>query len=167
MRLELANDFLREAGVPLDGEDLRLGVSLGLISPPTAIAVAAEAVRRGASDPSLLELAELERDDVASVRVVLRAVDPEDADLFPPESVRKWAYLELKAAYEIRDRLRDPLGVVEEIYADFDYPSAVAGFVRYMPAPAGAAIGEDALYDRWAAYLASEALELTTRDGQS
>jgi hypothetical protein len=160
MRLELANDFLRDAAVPLNGEDLRLGVSLGLISPPVAIVVAAEAVRRGIRDPSLLELAELQRDDVAAVREVLRALDPEEAELFPPESVRKWTYLELKAAYEIRDRLKDPLGVVEQIYADFDYPVAVAGFVRYMPPPAGAAIGEDALYDRWATYLANEASEL-------
>lgn len=138
MRLELANDFLREAAVPLSGEDLRLGVSLGLLSPPAAIVVAADAVQRGASDPTLLELAELERDDVVAVRAVLRALDPEEAELFPPESVRKWTYLELKAAYEIRDRLKDPLGVVEQIYADFDYPAAVAGFVRiHAPASGG------------------------------
>lgn len=164
MKLELAYDFLCDAAVPLSGEDLRLGVSLGLISPPVAIVVAAEAVRRGASDPTLFELAGLERDDITAVREVLRALDPEEAEMFPPESVRKWTYLELKAAYEIRDRLTDPLAVVEQIYADFDYPEAVAGFVRYMPPPPGAAMGEDALYDRWATYLAMEAVELAARD---
>jgi hypothetical protein len=126
--------------------------------------VAADAVRRGASDPTLLELAELERDDAVAARALLRALDPEEAELFPPESVRKWTYLELKAAYEIRDRLKDPLGVVEQIYADFDYPAAVAGFVRYMPPPEGAAIGEGAVYDRWATFLVKEASELAAGD---
>ena len=95
------------------------------------------------------------------MRVALRATDPDEADLFPPQSVRKWAYLELKAAYEMRDRLRDPLGVVEEMYAHFDYPAKVAAFVRYMPPPPGAPVGEEALYDRWSTYLAEEAAELT------
>lgn len=164
MRLELDYDYLREAGVPLNAEDLRLGVSLGLISPPVAVAVASGALAGGSDDPVMLELAEIDREDVTAVRASLRAVDPEDAELFPPLSVRKWAYLELKAAYELRDRLQDPLGVVEQIYADFDYPPAVAGFVRYMPPPPDAPVGEAALYDRWSIYLASEAVELT-REG--
>lgn len=164
MKLELDYDFLRDAGVPLDAEDLRLGVSLGIISPPVAIAVASGAVADGSGDPLMLELAEVDRGDIAGVRASLRAVDPEDAELFPPLSLRKWAYLQLKAVFELRDRLQDPLGVVEQIYADFDYPSAMAGFVRYMPPPFDAPIGEAALYDRWSSYLANEAVELT-RDG--
>lgn len=132
-----------------------------MISPPTAVILAGDAVSNGGADPTLLNVAQIDRDDIASVREALRATDPEEADLFPPQSVRKWTFLQLKAAYEMRDRLRDPLGVVEEIYAAFDYPVAVATFVRYMPAPPGAQTGEDALYDRWSRYLADEATELT------
>lgn len=94
------------------------------------------------------------------MREALRAADPQDADLFPPSSVRKWTYLELKAAYEMRERLRDPLAIVEQIYADFEYPPRVAPFVRYMPPPPGAAVGEEAIYDRWSKYLSDEAAEL-------
>ena len=148
-------------GLVLDAEDLRLGVSLGLISPPTAIRLAADAVSSGSTDPALLVVAQQDPNDVWSLRDALRATDPEEADLFPPQSVRKWTYLQLEAAYAMRDRLRDPLGVVEEIYADFDYPAPVAAFVRYMPAPPGAPVGEEALYDRWSRYLADEAAELT------
>ncbi len=165
MRLELDHDFIRRTALTLDGEDLRLGVSLGLISPPTAIRLAADAVTSGSADPTLLVLAQIERDDIAAVRDALRATDPDEADLFPPHSVRKWTYLELKAAYEMRDRLHDPLGFVEEIYADFDYPALVAAFVRYMPPPPGAPFGEEALYDRWSRYLADEAAELTRKEG--
>lgn len=167
MRLELAHDFIRRTDLALDGEDLRLGVSLGLISPPTAVLLATDAVSSGSADPALVHLAETHGSDIASVRDVLRATDPDQADLHPPKSVRKWTYLELKAAYEIRDRLRDPLGVVEEIYAAFDYPEPVAAFVRYMPPPPGAPIGEEALYDRWARYLTDEAAELTHRERRS
>ncbi len=160
MRLELDTRFLRDIGLELDREDLRLGVSLGLVSPTVAIETAIVATRQGNTDPTLAELAQLDRDDVAGVRELLRTSEPDDAELFPPSSVRKWTYLQLKAAFELRDRLTDPLGVVEQIYADFDYPAAVAPFVRYMPPPAGAAIGESAIYDRWSQYLASEAAEL-------
>jgi hypothetical protein len=165
VRLELDYDFLRASGISLDTEDLRLGLSLGLISPLTALAVAVQAVEHGASDPTMLQLAHLDRSDIAAVREALRAVDPEDADLFPPQSVRKWTYLELRAAYDLRDRLTDPLGFVEQVYADFDYPASVAEFVRYMPPPPDAAIGEAALFDRWSKYLAAEAAELSGEDG--
>lgn len=164
MRLELDHDFIRRTGLALDSEDLRLGVSLGLVSPPTAVILAVDAVTSGSTDPTMLAVAEIDRNDIAAVRDTLRATDPDEADLFPPLSVRKWTYLELKAAYEMRDRLRDPLGVVEEIYADFDYPPPLAAFVRYMPPPPGAPVGEEALYDSWSRYLADEAAELTLQE---
>lgn len=164
MKLELDDTFIRTTGIGMDADDLRLGVSLGLISPATAITLATDAVVSGSTDPTLLDLSEMEGHDVVSVREVLRATDPEDADLFPPQSARKWTYLELKAAYDLRDRLNDPLGVVEEVYADFDYPAPVAAFVRYMPPPPGAPVGEEALYKRWSTYLAAEAVALTRQE---
>jgi hypothetical protein len=48
------------------------------------------------------------------------------------------------------------LGVVEQIYADFDYPPAVEGLVRYMPLQPGDEPGEAALVERWAAFLHGE-----------
>lgn len=156
MRLELQIDFLRASRVPLDSDDLRLGLSLGLISPPTAVAAAQDSVARGSSDAVVSALAETDPDDVAQVREILGATDPDEADLSPPQSLQKWTYLELSAAYELRHELQDPLGVVEEIYADFGYPDRVAAFVRYMPPPAGEPAGVEEIYNRWASYLAQE-----------
>jgi hypothetical protein len=68
----------------------------------------------------------------------------------PRESARKWLYLELKAAYDERERLDDPLSVVEEIYSDFDYPPTAAPFVRYMPLRPGDDPGVGPLMERWA-----------------
>ncbi len=73
---------------------------------------------------------------------------------------RKWLYLELKAAYSCRDNLPDPLGVVEELYADFDYPEIMDRFVRYMPPKPGDEVGIDSLMMRWQAYLRSESESL-------
>jgi hypothetical protein len=44
-----------------------------------------------------------------------------------------WADILLAWAYENRTNFDDFLGVVEDIYTDFDYPKGLAPFVRYMP----------------------------------
>jgi hypothetical protein len=41
-----------------------------------------------------------------------------------------------------RESFKDPLGEVEEIYADFDYPQEIAPLVRYMPPTDGWRPGE-------------------------
>ena len=81
----------------------------------------------------------------------------------PREFARKWLYLQLRAAYYERERLKDPLGVVEQIYADFDYPSTVAPFVRYMPLWPGDEPGVGPLMARWTDYLAREGMALRGR----
>jgi hypothetical protein len=45
----------------------------------------------------------------------------------------KWLYLVLSWLYDTRVEYPDPLGKVEQIYADFDYPDQITSFVRYMP----------------------------------
>jgi hypothetical protein len=47
-----------------------------------------------------------------------------------------WANAVLAWVYEHRSSCDDLLSVVEEIYADFGYPSELAQFVRYMPSNA-------------------------------
>ena len=49
------------------------------------------------------------------------------------EIQESWLYAILTWVYEHRDKLPDPLGIVEELYADFDYPPEISSFVRYMP----------------------------------
>lgn len=46
----------------------------------------------------------------------------------------KWLYLSLAWLFENKEQMDDPLSVVEDIYADFDYPPVIQPFVRYMPA---------------------------------
>ena len=46
----------------------------------------------------------------------------------------KWLYLSLASLFENKEYMDDPLSVVEDIYADFEYPPEIQSFVRYMPA---------------------------------
>lgn len=45
----------------------------------------------------------------------------------------KWLFIVLSWLWENRNSFDDPLAEVEIIYADFDYPSEVEGFIKYMP----------------------------------
>lgn len=153
---ELDPSFVLAEQIPLAAEDLRYGLEHFFVKEQTVIDLAVDWVVRGTSDPVLHELAELQRDDVERVPEVLDALDDPERIHDPRESARKWLYLQLKAAYCQRGQLSDPLGVVEQIYADFDYPPTVAPFVRYMPLKPGDEPGREALIQRWARFLDAE-----------
>lgn len=46
---------------------------------------------------------------------------------------KKWLFIVLYWLWNNLDNFKDPLDEVEKIYADFDYPSEIEGFVKYMP----------------------------------
>jgi hypothetical protein len=149
--------------VPMTAEDLEFGFRRGFLKPADVVTLATHEVGRGADDDVLMALASLLRDETGRVPEVLELLDDPERVHDPRESARKWLYLQLKAAYDERERLNDPLGVVEEIYADFDYPSAVAPFVRYMPLRPGDEPGTGPLMDRWRDYLNGEGMVLRSR----
>lgn len=45
----------------------------------------------------------------------------------------KFLYVLLNWIYENKDKYKDPLEMVEYVYADFDYPEIISKFVKYMP----------------------------------
>ncbi|HET6249110.1 MAG TPA: DUF2247 family protein [Tepidisphaeraceae bacterium] len=69
----------------------------------------------------------------------------------------KWLCIVLSWLYENRATLQDPLGIVEELYADFDYPAEIAPLVRYMPShePSLGSIkeNEERIFSRWHQYI--------------
>ena len=161
--LELALEFVLGEDVALEPEDPRFGLERGFIKAAAVIDIATAEVKRGSADPVLQDLAALLRDKADRVPDVLQALDDPERIHDPRESARKWLYLELRAAYADRDRLADPLGVVEQIYADFEYPPAIASFVRYMPLQPGDEPGESALISRLADFLDREHRSLARR----
>lgn len=160
---EVSAAFVVAEEVAMTAEDLGYGFERGFLKLAGVIAVAAHEMGCGAGDDVLTALGSLLRDEVGRVPDVLELLDDPERVHDPRESARKWLYLQLKAAYHERERLSDPLGVVEEIYADFDYPPAVAPFVRYMPLRPGDEPGVGPLMARWADYLAREGAALRGR----
>ena len=69
----------------------------------------------------------------------------------------KLLFLVLSWLYETKDSYDDPLAVVETIYADFNYPSSICEFVRYMPcdeADLGCADkNHQRLIDKWKSFI--------------
>jgi hypothetical protein len=162
---QLDPQFVLAEGIPLGAEDLGYGFDRGFVKPQGLVDLAADEVARGNTDPVLVELAVLLRDETYRVPEVLTALDDPERIHDPRESARKWLYLQLKAAFQLRDRLSDPFGLVELLYADFDYPPDVAPFVRYMPLGPGEKAGERAMFRRWAEYLERERAVLARRSG--
>jgi hypothetical protein len=163
---EVSAAFVLAEDVVMTAEDLGYGFERGFLKPADVIDLAAHEVGCGADDGVLVALASLLRDEVGRVPKVLELLEDPERVYDPRESARKWLYLQLKAAYDECQRLNDPLGVVEEIYADFDYPPAVAPFVRYMPLQSGDEPGVGPLMDRWADYLAREGAALHRRSAR-
>jgi hypothetical protein len=157
---EISAAFILGEAIPMTAEDLGYGFGHSFLKATDLVTLATYEVERGADDDVLVALASLLRDEVDRVPEVLGSLDDPERVHDPRESVRKWLYLQLKAAYDERDRLKDPLGVVEDIYADFDYPSTIAPFVRYMPLLPGDEPGTGPLMERWQAYLTREGMAL-------
>lgn len=159
---ELDPDFVLDEHIPFVAGDLRYGLERFFIKEWAVIDIAVGEVRRGTSDPLLHDLAALLRDEVERLPEIFGELDYPGRFDDPRESSRKWLYLQLKAAYLKRRQLNDPLGVVEQIYADFDYPPAISRLIRYMPASVpGDEVGEAGLLQRWARFLDNEHRALT------
>lgn len=60
----------------------------------------------------------------------------------------KWRYLILKELYDKKSEYDNFNQMVEEVYADFDYPDEMAGFIGFMPSINGKSMEES-----WREYL--------------
>lgn len=94
--------------------------------------------------------------EVADLARRLAAMEGDTGDPAP-----KWLYIVLSWLYFKRDEILDYWTVIEEIYAEFDYPSTMRRFVRYEPvSPEDKAEWssypkpEDYLREQWRKYLA-------------
>lgn len=114
----------------------------------------------GDSGACVIELAHLEKSYAFRVGELLRELSAAESEKLKLISVKKWLFLVLAWTFENKDRIDDPLGKVEEIYADFDYPSGLDDFVRYLPIMNGydssrysREENESRLYKNWEKYL--------------
>lgn len=83
-----------------------------------------------------------------------------DSPIVLEQQKEKWLFLLLKWAYENRSSIPYPLGVVDELYADFGYPEDLEPFVAFLPPKDGweplkhtAQENEERLFRNWELYL--------------
>lgn len=111
-------------------------------------------------DQLIIELSQLKKSEAWKVGELLHGlvfVEYEQSEL---ALIKKWLFLNLYWLFENKEKIEDPLGEVEKIYADFNYPHEIESFIRYMPAsgnydPAQYTIKENInrLFYNWRVYL--------------
>ena len=113
-----------------------------------------------ASDVREIELSCLGKSETHQVGELLRELAASEPEKLGSMSVRKWLFLMLAWIFDNKAHTDDPLGEVETIYADFDYPSEIENFVRYMPVTDGydpsqhsSEENENRLFENWKKYL--------------
>ena len=154
MTTKIPYDFLCQR-VNLSWHDIQFGIEHQLISPQVAIDKAMNRLNEsGDTSPDVVELASHSEADPV-LELVRRLSASESATSHDVQT--KWLYLILAWLFENQTSVKDPLGIVEEVYTDFGYPREIASFVRYMPM-VGPDLGsreqnEARLYARWENYL--------------
>jgi hypothetical protein len=129
---------------------------LGLIGWRTLKEFAQAALQSTPEDDELLQLASVRKEDASKAEGLARQLASRGPELDETTAQKKWLYLLLKRLYENRSSVADPFGLVEHVYADFEYPQELEGFVRWMPATEAVSTLEEgaARMDRkWRTYL--------------
>lgn len=157
----LSVDFIARH-VDLLPSELAWGYRSGYVDDHDVVRLAELLVGNGLSGSATLdELSLLLRDEIARVPdLVDQLADATAAESAPS---RVWLFLLLELAWEQRQHSADAFARIEEIYADFDYPAEIEGFVPFLPAPAGSDPGPSGLEGRWSAYLADRRQEFARR----
>jgi len=155
-------DYIRTKTV-LTWPEALWGYERQMIGWHTLVALAEDALANGSGNTLEVEMAGLTKSEAQRAGELARELAGQQDVSDSEESPRKWLYLALAWIYENRDAVTDPLGHVERIYADFEYPEEMSGFVRYMPPDDGydptrhsLEENEKRLLDRWREYLRKE-----------
>lgn len=168
VKFVLPAEFILARATPTSHE-LVYGFQRGWLDDEGAVRVAEAALSMGMALPDAVEeLALLLRDERYRVAELMGAAAEELSDSDEPSTnadpSRLWLYLALDWLYEHRADFVEPLEVVEQLYADFDYPSEIEGLVRFMPPPPGEPAG---IAQRWNDYLSRLAAEFSARRASS
>lgn len=119
--------FARDIGIDLSWADVLEAYRRKLLSPTFAQEMATHKLKVHSGE-LLSKLASSRNFDDAQAMVLILA---EECGSLPEiDRILKLVLVYLRKSETGRDRLLD---LIEEVYADFDYPDCIAGAVRYMP----------------------------------
>lgn len=149
--------------VRLTWNDILYGIETGFFSDEIAIKHAiAEIVEEDNPSDIVMEIASLfDGESIHPFIDELASKEIKQNDLMK----EKLLYVLLKLLFENRGQHIDPFGIIEQIYADFDYPESISKFVRYMPVEEGnSSVGENYLLDHWKKYLENQQQRFSQND---
>ncbi|XMB51350.1 DUF2247 family protein [Pseudomonas fluorescens] len=75
--------------------------------------------------------------DIQEIEGKMYLLSEQEKETLTFTSKQKWLSVALKWLYENQCHVVGPLGLVELINEDFDFPTEIGRFVRYMPAQGG------------------------------
>ena len=137
-------DIFKQSQISYDWKTVYAGIKLDLLKPSEISSYAVELVTRRSeiNDQNFIQLAWGENPDneIVLIRLLeeLGVQDLDlDADIWQIEK-RKWRFAllaSLKMKYP--DNLKELLNQVADVYADFDYPEDMEGFINYLSPPNG------------------------------
>jgi hypothetical protein len=145
--------------LPVTWRDALWGVEQGWATRDVLIERAIQQVLDGSDDATIIALAGLFKHEQNAALDLARILAAKEIES-PADPSSTWLCLALRWAFENRNLFADPLALVEELYADFDYPAEIASFVRYMPSDPGynpaehtSIENEARLYRDWGRYV--------------
>lgn len=155
---------------PLNWPDIEYGYSRRWLGWRTVTDIAANRGEQGDADPLELELAGVGKDTDWKIGDLIHRLAAKEPHKNESDIAEKWLFVALKWLYENRAQFKNALREVEELYAEFDYPSSISQFVGFLPPTNGyrpelhtLEDNDQRLYDLWAAYLKSTAKRLLSK----
>lgn len=113
--------------------DVLWGYERKLVDWKFVVEIANFYVSNGSTNPLEVDLIFFGELDIQEIERGLHSLVEQEDELLGLDSQKKWLFIALKWLFENKDNVADPLGVVELIYEDFDFPFEIENFVRYMP----------------------------------
>jgi hypothetical protein len=163
LEIRIPYSFIRQR-TRLTWNEVKYGIEERLLRPQDVSQVALDALEQGADAAHVADLALSSPNE--SVLNLVSSLASGEAQQDVRAIQRKWAFLVLAWIFEHRSEYKDPLDIVEKVYADLDYPEQVSPFIRYMPMDepdlGSRELNEQRLIQRWAAYLNAESMLYST-----
>lgn len=165
LTLKIPLEFIQQRLGRPTWRDILFGLEQELLDPAAVPELAAVELDQPDPPAELIELVSVPP-GASILREVQSLASREPAGSAPAPN-EKWLYLVLAWLFEHRADLPDPLDDVETVYAEFDYPTEVGRFVRYMPSEepdlGSRELNEARLVDKWERYLREQQERLAGR----
>ena len=106
-------------------QEVLYGLEHQFLSVQGAVAVAIASVVEGSSDPTTIELASLDKNDLYLTRELLEQMADSEPRELHQFIKQKWIYIRLSYLFANLEDYPDPFAIVDEIYVDENYPDEI------------------------------------------